>query len=127
MPILPRAKHELIAQSLAEGKSRTQAYIDAGYSEKSADANASTLMASEGGHRILERRNEILAARCAKVDTNHSLEQHLAKLAELRDKAAAAGKFGDAISAEVSRGRALGYYIERRESGAAGAFQAKTR
>src|SRR5262249_16875993 len=51
---------------------------------------------------------------------------HISKLAELRDKAAAAGKFGDAISAEVSRGRALGYYIERRESGAAGAFQAKT-
>src|SRR5262249_55962387 len=45
---------------------------------------------------------------------------------ELRDKAAA-GKFGDAISAEVSRGRALGYYIERRESGAPGTFQAKTR
>ena len=63
----------------------------------------------------------------AKVDTNHSLEAHLSKLAELSDKAAAAGKFGDAISAEVSRGRALGYYIERRESGAAGAFQAKTR
>jgi len=56
-----------------------------------------------------------------------SLEAHLAKLAELRDKAAAAGKFGDAISAEVSRGRALGYYIERRESGAPGTFQAKTR
>ena len=34
---------------------------------------------------------------------------------------------GDAISAEVSRGRALGYYIERRESGAPGTFQAKTR
>jgi len=27
----------------------------------------------------------------------------------------------------VSRGRALGYYIERRESGAPGRFQAKTR
>src|SRR5262249_11306847 len=52
---------------------------------------------------------------------------HLSKLAGLRDKAEALGKMGDAISAEVSRGRALGYYIERRESGAAGAFQAKTR
>jgi len=38
-----------------------------------------------------------------------------------------AGRFGDAISAEVNRGRALGYYVERRESGAVGAFQAKTR
>jgi len=52
---------------------------------------------------------------------------HLAKLAALRDKAEQLGKMGDAMSAEVSRGRALGYYIERRESGAAGAFQAKTR
>ena len=50
-----------------------------------------------------------------------------APLAQLRDKAEQLGKMGDAISAEVSRGRALGYYIERRESGAAGAFQAKTR
>ena len=56
----------------------------------------------------------------------HCLEQHLSKLAALRDKAEQLGKMGDAISAEVSRGRALGYYIERRESGAAGAFQAKT-
>jgi hypothetical protein len=55
------------------------------------------------------------------------LEQHLSKLAALRDKAEQLGKMGDAISADVSRGRALGYYIERRESGAAGAFQAKTR
>jgi hypothetical protein len=45
----------------------------------------------------------------------------------LRDKSEQLGKMGDAISAEVSRGRALGYYIERRESGAAGAFTAKTR
>jgi len=37
------------------------------------------------------------------------------------------GKFSDAISAEVSRGTALSYYIERRESSAAGAFTAKTR
>jgi len=50
------------------------------------------------------------------------LRQHLTKLAQLRDKAEQLGKFGDAISAEVSRGRALGYYIERRESGAPGTF-----
>src|SRR5262249_29526370 len=55
------------------------------------------------------------------------LRQHLTKLAPLRDKAEQLGKFGDAISAEVSRGRALGYHIDRRESGAAGAFQAKMR
>src|SRR5262249_39924940 len=60
-------------------------------------------------------------------DIHIEAEAHLATLAELRDKAAAAGKFGDAISAEGNRGKALGYYIERRESGAVGAFKAKTR
>jgi hypothetical protein len=45
----------------------------------------------------------------------------------LRDEARAAGKYDAAISAEHKRGLALGYYIERRESGAARAFQAKTR
>ena len=45
----------------------------------------------------------------------------------MRDDARAAGKYDAAISAEHKRGLALGYYIERRESGAIGAFQAKTR
>ena len=126
MPVLKNAKHERVAQGLAEGKSATQAYVDAGYSAKSANANSSTLMA-EHGQSILERRDEILGSRVARIEENHSLEQHLSKLAALRDKAEQLGKMGDAISAEVSRGRALGYYIERRESGAAGAFQAKTR
>jgi len=52
---------------------------------------------------------------------------HLAELARLRDEARAAGKYDAAISAEHKRGMALGYYIERRESGLAGAFTAKTR
>src|SRR5262249_38755033 len=46
---------------------------------------------------------------------------------QARGRANHAGRFWDAISAEVNRGRALGYYVERRESGAVGAFQAKTR
>ena len=125
--MLHNAKHELMAQSLAQGKSQTQAFIAAGYSPRSADANSSTLMASECGQRIRERVNEILASRCAKVAENHTLEAHLAELARLRDEARALGKYEAAISAEHKRGLALGYYIERRESGAVGAFQAKTR
>ena len=126
MPILSNTKHELIAQGLAEGKSQTQAYIDAGYSSKSANANSSTLMA-EHGQSILERRDAILASRAGKVDTNHSLEGHLTVLADLRDEARALGKYDAAISAEHKRGQALGYYINRSESGAPGTFTAKTR
>ena len=123
--MLRNAKHELMAQSLAQGKSQTQAFIAAGYSPKSANANASTLMAQHG-KSIVERRDEILASRCAKVAENHTLEAHLAELARLRDEARALGKYDAAISAEHKRGLALGYYVERRESGAIGAFQAKT-
>jgi hypothetical protein len=61
------------------------------------------------------------------VQRHRATGDTVTKLAELRDDAHKLGKFGDAISAEVSRGRALGYYIERRESGTVGAFQAKTR
>src|SRR4051794_2638056 len=126
MPILSNAKHELMAQSLAEGKSQTQAFIAAGYSPKSADANAVRLM-RESGESIRERVSQILTSRCAKVAENHSLEGHLSTLADLRDEARALGKYDAAISAEHKRGQALGYYINRSESGAPGTFTARTR
>jgi len=40
---------------------------------------------------------------------------HLHKLAEIRDLALEAKAFGPAITAETSRGRAAGFYIERKE------------
>ena len=48
------------------------------------------------------------------------------ELARLRDEARAAGKYDAAISAERKRGLCLGFYVSRSESGAVGAFQAKT-
>ena len=56
-----------------------------------------------------------------------TLEAHLAELADLRDEARALGKYDAAISAEHKRGQALGYYINRSESGAPGTFTARTR
>lgn len=44
-----------------------------------------------------------------------TLEDHLEKLAELRDDAQANGKFAAAVSAEVSRGRAAGLYTNKTE------------
>ncbi len=45
-----------------------------------------------------------------------TLEKHLDKLEEIRDAALKAGNFGAAVTAEVSRGKAVGLYIERSES-----------
>lgn len=44
-----------------------------------------------------------------------TLEDHLDKLAELRDDAQANGKFAAAVSAEVSRGKAAGLYTSKSE------------
>jgi hypothetical protein len=71
-----------------------------------------------GGDRTTRRAD----ARVNAVSELYSLDQHLANLAELRDDARAAGKFDAAISAEHKRGLALGYYVQRSESGKPGDF-----
>lgn len=44
-----------------------------------------------------------------------TLQKHLQALADLRDKAAREGQYAAAISAEISRGKASGLYVERKE------------
>jgi hypothetical protein len=51
-----------------------------------------------------------------------TLESHLNKLAEIRDMAIAAEDYSAANTAETNRGRAMGYYVERREVGKPGDF-----
>ena len=43
-------------------------------------------------------------------EPENTLKEHLRVLSVLRDKAEADGRFSAAINAEVSRGKALGYY-----------------
>ena len=57
--------------------------------------------------RIAELRKQ--AADAAVV----TLEGHLNDLKELRDKAAEADQYSAAISAEISRGKAAGLYVEK--------------
>lgn len=47
MPQLSNTRHETFARAVAEGKSRTQDYIYAGYSESGAGANAARLIAND--------------------------------------------------------------------------------
>lgn len=44
-----------------------------------------------------------------------TMEEHMNKLADLRDAAASEGKYGAAITAEVYRGRAAGFYDRKAE------------
>jgi hypothetical protein len=58
----------------------------------------------------------------AEVKAVLSLEEHMDKLAVLRDEAAAANQFSAAISAEVKRGELRKFYIKQVEHGQAGEF-----
>lgn len=46
---------------------------------------------------------------------DRTLDSHLTKLEDLRDAAEADGEYSAAISAEVSRGKCLGFYTEKVE------------
>jgi hypothetical protein len=129
MSILKNAKHELLAQGLAAGKSQEKAYIEAGYSPKAASANAATLI--KQNQSILTRRDELLSQRealqtramvAAAKSAQISLESHLSKLAEIRDLAIAAEDYSAANTAETNRGKVMGYYVERKEVGRPGDF-----
>ena len=61
MPILRNAKHEKVAQALADGLSQEKAYISAGFAAKNARTGASKLLRREAN--ILQRRDEVLAHR----------------------------------------------------------------
>lgn len=59
--------------------------------------------------RIKELRN--LAATASVL----SLDQHMSDLETLRDEARKAGQFSAAINAEISRGKARGFYVTKTE------------
>ena len=92
---------------LMAGKRSEQAYEDAGY--KPSIAHASRL-AADGNvmARLAELRAPVIEA------AGMSLEGHVRDLLGLRNMAAKAGQYGAAVTAEVHRGKATGYYVERR-------------
>jgi phage terminase small subunit len=59
--------------------------------------------------RVKELREPVVKA--AQV----SLEQHLADLQRLRDKAESSEKYGPAVTAEMARGKASGLYVDKIE------------
>lgn len=61
MPQLKNARHERMAQGLADGKSQAQAYRDAGFTSKAPRKDASALLRRKPD--IFRRRDEILSER----------------------------------------------------------------
>lgn len=103
-------RQRLFALGLAEGKSATQAYKDAGFSPNGAAQAAEKLLRNAEVQALRdETRKPIVEA------AGISLETHLARLADLAEGAVKAEQFAAAITAETNRGKAAGLYIDRIE------------
>ena len=95
MGMLSNHKHELFAQGLAQGKTQTQAYIDAGYSANGAEVSASRLLTNANiKKRVQELQNR--AAVRAEI-TIAGLTNDLLRLAR------SAEALGDASGYQASR------------------------
>jgi hypothetical protein len=98
---------------VAGGMSYAEAARKAGYPAASAGQTAHRLMSSTADNRVAKYVRQLRNDLYEKYAI--TLDRHLTKLAEIRDKAIEAGQFAVAASAEKSRGQAAGLYIERKE------------
>ncbi len=110
---LPR--HELFAQELVAGRTRTDAYIEvyphaADWKPSAAHVKASMLAARDD----VRARVAYLQERAADSAV-FTRAQHLARLNALSRAAEKAGEFTAAVKAEENRGKAAGFYPTRVE------------
>jgi phage terminase small subunit len=110
-PLQP--KHKKFCQLYVQGMSGAEAARRAGFTKHKFGAKAQ-------GSALL-RRNPLIANHIIDLMKKEheraavSMESHLTELSLLRDEARDSGQISSAISAEVSRGRAAGLYIEKKE------------
>ncbi len=100
----------------------TSAAIAAGYSERTAYSIGSRLLKNVEIAAAVGIRRER-----ASTKADLTLEGHLASLRALRNKAAIAEQYSAAVSAEVSRGKAVGFYVEKTETKHSGKVEVSVR
>lgn len=89
---------------------QTDCAREAGYAHASAAVAASDLVRQP---RIQERVRDLKQALGKKYEV--TFENHVRKMAEIRDQAIGAGAWAAAVTAEKHRGQAAGLYIDRKE------------
>ena len=110
-PLQP--KHKKFCSLYVQGMSGAEAARRAGFTKHKFGAKAQ-------GSALLRRNpliaNHIIDLLRKEVERqNVSMESHLTELSRLRDEAVDSGQISSAISAEISRGKAAGLYIEKKE------------
>lgn len=115
MPILSNTRRERFAQEIAKGKTYTQAYVVAGYSDN--DGNAAKLAKHpEIVVRVMELNGK--GAELAEI----TVASLIAEAEEARKLAMELGQPAAAIGAVREKGVLSGRRVERQESGQPGAF-----
>ncbi len=109
------AKQEAFAQAVASGLNQSDAYRKAFNPKKNIKLDTVNQMASRVMANIKVASRVVELRRPAVEEVGLTLAQHLRDLKALRDKADASEKYGPAVAAEVSRGRAAGLYVEKVE------------
>ncbi|MCA3080413.1 MAG: terminase small subunit [Rhodocyclaceae bacterium] len=106
MGVLSNPRHERFAQELAKGKTQEQAYIDAGYSEVGARANASACIIAN--HNIMKRVAELQERGAIRVEL--TLADIIAEIEQARVMALAAEtvQASAAVSASKAKAELLG-------------------
>jgi phage terminase small subunit len=106
------AKQERFCQEYTIDLNATAAARRAGYSEKTAEQQGSRLFRNvQVKARIAELQDEVAERNKLSVDGV------VTNLAELRDKAVAAGQMGPAIRAQELIGRTIGAFVDRQLTG----------
>lgn len=106
------ARQRRFAELYVDGMDATRAYAEAypGCGHSTANNNGPRLLKHPAVAAIIAELREKIAA-----TVGLTLQEHLDKLAELRDQSVAAERFAPAVTAEISRGKAVGLYVERHE------------
>jgi hypothetical protein len=109
-------KQELFCQEMLKADQRCSDAYRKVYNVKSGTKDATVHRCA---HELIE--NPKVAARIKELRNSAasaavlSLDQHMADLEALREEARQAGQFSAAINAEISRGKARGFYVAKVE------------
>lgn len=110
---LRKSEHEVFAQSVAAGSTKTDAFLEirphaANWKPEAVHVKAAML----GAREDVKARVRYLSERAAD-EAVFTRATHLARLNALSIAAERAGDFGPAVKAEENRGKVAGFYVER--------------
>ena len=111
MPVLKNSRHEAFCQAVAEGRSQTEAYIEAGYAQKDANSAASRLSANVSISNRVQELKAKAAKRC-----EITAESLLQRGMQLLDKAESAADFKAASQTLERVAKIGGFWVDKSET-----------